>query len=90
MASTRRGDKNTFTSEAGSRAAVNYGDLKSERPERLVGGGVELVVGNGGCKVGRRRGEHLPAVMVHSLSLWPLSSLEMQDAERKREGKGGG
>lgn len=36
-----------------------------------------------------RCGEHLPAVMVHSLSLWPLSSLKMQDGERKREGKGG-
>lgn len=36
-----------------------------------------------------RCGEHLPVVMVHSLSLWPLSSLKMQDGERKREGRGG-
>lgn len=34
---------------------------------------------------GRQRcGEHLPAVMVHSLWLWPLGSLKMQDGERKR------
>lgn len=57
---------------------------------------VKLVVGNGGCQVGRARrgsrrcGEHLPAVMVHSLSLWPLSSLKMQDGERKKGGGGGG
>lgn len=38
---------------------------------------------------GRERcGEHLPAVMVHSLWLWPLSSLKMQDGERKREDVG--
>lgn len=29
-------------------------------------------------------------VMVHSLSLWPLSSLKMQDGERKREEEGVG
>ena len=35
---------------------------------------------------GERCGEHLPVVMVHSLSLWPLrSALKMQDGERKRE-----
>lgn len=34
----------------------------------------------------QRCGEHLPAVMVHSLSLWPLSSLKMQDGERKGGG----
>lgn len=43
---------------------------------------------------GRQRcGEHLPAVMVHSLWLWPLGSLKMQDGERKRgrwRGGGGG
>lgn len=38
-----------------------------------------------GCE---RCGEHLPAVMVHSLWLWPLSSLKMQDGERKREDEG--
>lgn len=38
----------------------------------------------------QRCGEHLPAVMVHSLSLWPLSSLKMQDGERKKWGGWGG
>lgn len=39
---------------------------------------------------GERCGEHLPTVMVHSLSLWPLGPLKTQDGERKREGRGWG
>ncbi len=37
-----------------------------------------------------RCGEHLPVVMVHSLSPRPLSSLKMQDGERREKEKGGG